>query len=97
MVARAGGYYRAEFKGARGVTQGDPLKLTIFNVMVDVVVRHLLTVMVEGMEEQGDCGQEGRHNNALFYADDDIVTLSDPRCLQGAFSTLVGLFGREGL
>ena len=50
MVARAGGYYGAAFQGARGVTQGDPLSPTIFNVMLDVVVRHWDTVMVEGAE-----------------------------------------------
>ena len=40
MVARAGGYYGTAFKGERGVTQGDPLSPTIFNVVVDAIVRH---------------------------------------------------------
>ena len=40
MVARAGGNYRADFKGDRGVTKGDPLSPTIFNMVVDAVVRH---------------------------------------------------------
>ena len=40
MVARAGRYYGTDFKGERGVTQGDPLSPTIFNVVVDTVVRH---------------------------------------------------------
>ena len=40
MVSRAGGYYGEEFKGARGVMQGDLLSPTIFNVVVDAVVRH---------------------------------------------------------
>ena len=39
-VTRAGGYYGKVFKGKRGVTQGDPLSSTIFNVVVDAVVRH---------------------------------------------------------
>ena len=47
MVARAEGYYGAAFKGARGVTHGDPLSPTIFNVVVDVVVRHWVTLTVE--------------------------------------------------
>ena len=38
MVARAGGYYGTAFQGASGVTQGDPLPPTIFNVVVDAVV-----------------------------------------------------------
>ena len=40
MVARVGGYYGEAYKRARGVTQGDPLSLTILNVVVDAVVRH---------------------------------------------------------
>ena len=40
MAARSGGYYRAAFKGERGVTQGDSLSPTLFNVVVDAVVRH---------------------------------------------------------
>ena len=40
MVARAGRYYGKGFKGGRGVTQGDPLSTTIFNVVVDAVVCH---------------------------------------------------------
>ena len=81
MVARAGGYYEAVFKGDRGVMQRDPLSPTIFNVVVDVVVRHWVSVMVEGAEERGKRGQEGRHHNALFFIGDGIVVSSDPRWL----------------
>ena len=37
MVAWAGGYYGASFRGGIGVTQGDPLSPRIFNVVVDAV------------------------------------------------------------
>ena len=53
--------------------------------------------MVEGSEEQGEFGQEGRHQNALLYSDYGMVASSDPRWLHGAFITLVGLFNRVGL
>ena len=66
-------------------------------MVVDAVVRHWVAVMVEGVEEQGYRGQEVRHNNALFYADNVMVASLDPRWLQGAFSILVGLFDRVGL
>ena len=81
MVVRACGYYRVAFKGDREATQGDPLSPTILNVVVDSVVRHWVMVMVEGAEERGERGQEVRHHNALFYAEDVMVASSDPRWL----------------
>ena len=78
MVAKAGGYYGAEFKGARGVTQGCPLLITIFNVVADAVVWHWVTVMAESAEERSGHEQEGRHPNYLFYADNFMVASSDP-------------------
>ena len=97
MVASSGGYYGADFKGYRGVTHGDPLYPTIFNLVVDVVVRHWVAVIVDGAEERGKRGKDGRNHNALFYMDDGMVASPDPQWLQGEFSTLVGLFYRVGL
>ena len=53
MVARAVGYYGDAFKGAQGVTQGDPLSPTIFNVVVDEVVRHWVNMAIEEAENRG--------------------------------------------
>ena len=97
MVTRAGSYYGKGFKGGRGVTQGDPLSPTIFNVVVDAVVRHWLTTAVTEAEKRRDRGREGRHQAALFYADDGMLASSDPQWLQWAFTQLVGLFDRVGL
>ena len=79
MVARAGGYYWTALQGPRGVIQGDPLSPTMFNVVVDVVVRHWGTVVKAGAEERGERGQEGRRQASLFYVGDGIVASSDPR------------------
>ena len=53
MAARSGGYYGTAFKGERGVTQGDPLSPTIFNVVVGAVVWHWLEGLQAAMEEKG--------------------------------------------
>ena len=66
MVARAGGYYGGDFKGARGVTQGDPLSPTLFNVLVDVVVRHWVKMALAEAEKRGERRGEGRHQASLF-------------------------------
>ena len=60
MVARAGGYYGTDFQGERGVTQGDPLSPTIFNVVVDAVVRHWVNGFMEEAEARGETGETGR-------------------------------------
>ena len=53
MVARAGSYYRMALQGTRGVTQGDPLSPTIFNVVVDAVVHNWVTVVMVGRQGCG--------------------------------------------
>ena len=97
MVARAGGYYGEAFKGTTGVTQGDPLSPTIFNVVVGTVVRHWIDGLVAKTAEKGETGREGRHQSTVFYANNGMVVSSDPAWLQGAFSALVAIFDRVGL
>ena len=46
--------------------QGDPLSPTIFNMVVDTVVRHGVTLEIEKSEKSGDRGNEGRHQATLF-------------------------------
>ena len=52
MVACAGGYYGGAFKGFQGVTQGYPLSLIIFNVVVNSVVRHWISLVSVGTRGQ---------------------------------------------
>ena len=56
--------------------QGDPLSPTIFNVVMYAVVRNWDEKIVESAGGQGGRRQEGRHQNALFYADDGMISLS---------------------
>ena len=56
MVARTGGYYGTAIRGERGVTQSDPLSPTIFNVVVDEVIRHWVQGVVEEVESRRELG-----------------------------------------
>ena len=47
MVTRASGYYRQPLQGSWGVTQGDPLYPSTFNVLVDVIVCHWSGIVAE--------------------------------------------------
>ena len=42
MVPKYGRYYRQTLRTDRGVTQGDPVSPTVFNIVVDAVVRKVL-------------------------------------------------------
>ena len=49
MVVKRGGYFGLPFKGYHIVTQGNPLSLKLFNVVMDAVIRHCVTVVVPNM------------------------------------------------
>ena len=78
MVDRAGGYYGTAFGGERGVTQGDPLSPTIFNVVVDAVVRHWVNGVMEEAEARRETEREGRHQATIFDADNGMVVSLNP-------------------
>ena len=77
MVTRAGRYGRTPFKGHRGVTQGDTISPTIFNMVVDAVIHYWVT-LVAG-EESGSYGfgRAVQWMEDFFNADD--VLLDSPR------------------
>ena len=85
MVARSAGYYGTVFGGERGVTQGDPLYPTIFNVVVDAVVRHWVNGLVDEAEAKGEMGREGRHQSKIFLRRRRNDRLVGPRLAPGRF------------
>ena len=64
------------FQVFQGVTQGDSLSPTIFNVVVESVGRRLIAVVVEQAGRQDGSGWEGQHQSNLFYMDDGMVASS---------------------
>ena len=74
------------------MTQGDPLSPTISNVVVDAVVRYWVNGLLDKVEAKGETGREGRHQSAVFYADDGMVVSLDLAWLQGAFNALIAIF-----
>ena len=60
MVVQAGGNYVEPFRGERGVMQGYPLLPTIFNVVLDAVVRQCESLV----EEQAGGGRSDNNDDA---------------------------------
>ena len=79
------------------MTQENPLSPTIFNEMVDTVVRHWISLVAGGTGGQDGWGRAVLHCAAFFYMDDGLVASTDPVWLQGLFDTLERAFNRVGL
>ena len=73
------------------MTQGFPLSTTIFDVVVEAVVRHWILFVEGGAKDQD------RRGDIFSYADDSLVASTDPVWLQGAFDTLTEFFNMVGL
>ena len=73
MVAQAGQYYKSTFKGYRGVTQRDPLRPNIFNMVVDSVIRHWMMVVSGEEAEPEGFWRVVQQLAALFYAESGLI------------------------
>ena len=74
MVARAGGYYVEPFCGEIGVTQGEPILLNIFNVVVESVVRHWESLVAEG---DWDDGRDNSRGNEAVQPERQMIRECD--------------------
>ena len=79
------------------MTQGKLLSPKIFNVVVDTVIRHWVTVVKPTEAGTGGLALTIINLAACFYADDGLVASTQPESLQRAFDALTGLFDWVGL
>ena len=80
------------------MTQGGPLSPTIFNLMVDAVIRDWLRQVVSAESARdGITSADIQQLLSCCYADDGLVLSRDPEMLQRVFDILTGLFDRVGL
>ena len=81
MVATAGRYFGILFKGYRGVTQGKPLSITLFSVVVDAIIHHWVTVVAPTKDGMEVLGLSIRYLSAYFYANNGLVASAQPERL----------------
>ena len=96
MVARAVSYFGDPFKGQRGMTQGDPLYPTIFNMVVDAVLRNWVIVLI-AMEEILDPRTEGYRREIqrlaeYFYSNNSLLASTRSNHIHQELDVLMDFF-----
>ena len=71
---RAEVYYREDVQGFWGLTQGELLPPTIFNVVVDAMLRHWISLVVGVSGGKNGWEREVIHHTVFFYAYEGLVT-----------------------
>ena len=87
MVPRQSGYFGRPFRAGRGVRVGDVMSPTIFNIIIDAVVRdweaRLSPIELDEL--------------SLFYIDDGCLTGLDAVRMQSSVNIITDCFNRFGL
>ena len=98
IVPRQAGYYGPVFTATGGTTQCGLFSPALFNIQIDSVIRHWLTLVIDdnGTIQDG-LGETVASKLSLFYADDGLVASLDNDWLQHALDVLVDLFLRINL
>ena len=98
VFTRQNSYNRPQFRENRGTTQDELASTTLFNVTVDSVVRHWLSLMVEDeVVIQYGIVHVVEQSLGVFYIDDGILGSRDLEWLHGKLNVLIRLFRRIGL
>ena len=81
----------------RGIMQGDPTSLMIFNIVVDAVMRAVLEVVCGPQEAQNGMGWAAGERNLVFFTDERRIAGRDHIWVQNALTVIVAMFRREDL
>jgi hypothetical protein len=97
VMAKQGGHFGVVFPVTRGVTQGDIVSPTIFNMVVDATARYWLNIILDNGSEVDGFRQTVQEQLALFYANDGLLAARNHLWLQMVLLRLCELFERLGL
>ena len=80
MVTRKNGFHRTALPATRGITQGNLVPPTLFNVVVDNVITTWMAMTVEEQKVAHDgFGETFGLCLGVFYADDGMVGSRDAK------------------
>ena len=93
-VAKCGKYNRETFVSYCGATQGNVVSPTLFNILVDAVMRKWWADVMDNMTtvNAGLQGDDVGCISSLFYANNGVIGSKDHEWLQNATQHLCNLF-----
>ena len=92
VVTQKNVYNVSQFRVTRGTTQGGMKLLTLFNVVVEKMVRNWLSMTVEDDTIiHDDLGHAVGQIMGVFYAYNGFIGSQDPEWLQRALNVIIGL------
>ena len=98
VMPRQNGFQGTAFPATRGTNQGGLLYPTLFNVVVDKIIRTWLSMMLEYQRVDHDgLGDTVWWCLEVFYSENGMVGSCNLDWLQHTMNFLVGLFRRYGL
>ncbi len=97
-VCWAKGNYGRPFKAGRGVTQGGPLLVKLFNIVINAVVPEWMWLMRTTINNaDSDLAERIAGLFAVFYVNDGYIASRNAEFLQEALNILVKTFKQVGL
>jgi hypothetical protein len=85
MVCHAGGNFGEPFSAGRGVMQGGPLSVLMFNVCVYAAVREWLQQVLGDNAAQGGIGEAAHDHAVAFFVNNGLVVARCPEWLHQTF------------
>ena len=93
VVTRQNGFHGPQLRATRRTTKGGLSSPTLFNVAVESVFHHWISLTEEEKSAIHDgFGMVVEISRYMFYADDGLIGSRDPEWLQGGINILIGLF-----
>ena len=91
-------YHGPNFKSTRGTAQGELIYMTLFNVVVDNLVRMWLAMTVEDqVVAQEGLGLDVRRSLGFFYTNDGRTGAEKSEWIQNVIKVLITLFRKYGI
>ena len=92
IISWEGRYYSDTFTGTIGVMQVYLMSPTVFNMVVEAVIRHWDTVVEINVSGLEGFGRKFHTLSSLFYEDYRILASPRPARLQGSLDVMAGMF-----